>query len=127
VYASRLSEIRPRREDVEALSHAYLERLAPGVIDSVTRIRQAGVRVTLVSGGLRPALLRLASHLGLAQSDLHAVSIEFDAAGAYVERLVDGLRLAMVLTGSRDLEALGRTPVVLGERLRHWLIGEGGA
>jgi len=50
-----------------------------------------------------------------------------DAAAAYVERLVDGLRLAMVLTGSRDLEALGRTPVVLGGRLRHWLIGEGGA
>ncbi len=84
VYASRLSEIRPRREDVEALSRVYLERLAPGVTESVARIRQAGVWVTLVSGGLRPALLRLASHLGLAQSDLHAVSIEFDAAGAYM-------------------------------------------
>jgi len=84
VYGSRLSEITPRREDVEALSHAYLERMAPGVTESVARIRQAGVRVTLVSGGLRPALLRLASHLGLAESDLHAVSIEFDAGGAYV-------------------------------------------
>jgi len=84
VYGSRLSEITPRREDVEALSHAYLERMAPGVTESVARIRRAGVRVTLVSGGLRPALLRLASHLGLAESDLHAVSIEFDAGGAYV-------------------------------------------
>jgi len=84
VYGSRLSEIKPRREDVEALSHAYLERMAPGVTESVARIRGAGVRVTLVSGGLRPALLRLTSHLGLAQSDLHAVSVEFDAAGAYV-------------------------------------------
>ena len=76
VYGLRLSEIRPRREEVEALSDAYLERLAPGVTESVGRIRQAGVRVTLVSGGLRPALLRLASHLGLAQSDLHAVSVD---------------------------------------------------
>ena len=84
VYGLRLSEIRPRREEVEALSDAYLERLAPGVTESVGRIRQAGVRVTLVSGGLRPALLRLASHLGLAQSDLHAVSVEFDAAGEYL-------------------------------------------
>jgi phosphoserine phosphatase len=84
VYASRLSEIRPQREEVEALSRAYLERLAPGVTESVGRIRQAGVRVTLVSGGLRPALLPLAAHLGLAQSDLHAVSIEFDATGAYL-------------------------------------------
>ena len=78
VYGSRLSEIRPRRDDVEALADAYLERMAPGVPESVARIRQAGVRVTLVSGGLRPALLPLASHLGLSPSDLHAVSIEFE-------------------------------------------------
>jgi len=49
-----------------------------------------------------------------------------EAAGAYVDRLVAGLRLAMVLTGSRDLDALARTPVVLGGRLRSWLM-EGGA
>jgi phosphoserine phosphatase len=84
VYGSRLSEIRPRREDVEALSREYLEWMAPGATESVARIRRAGVRVTLVSGGLRPALRRLASHLGLAESDLHAVSLEFDAAGAYL-------------------------------------------
>ena len=84
VYGLRLSEIRPRREDVEALSGAYLERLAPGVTESIARIRKAGVRVTLVSGGLRAALLPLASHLGLAPTDLHAVSVEFDEAGEYV-------------------------------------------
>src|SRR5437870_219073 len=43
------------------------------------------------------------------------------------ERLVAGLKLAMVLTGSRELEALGRAPVVLGGRLRDWLVAEGGA
>jgi len=84
VYGSRLSEIKPRRQDVEALSQAYLNRLAPGVTESLVRIRQAGVQVRLVSGGLRPALLPLVSHLGLADSDLHAVSVEFDAAGAYL-------------------------------------------
>ena len=50
-----------------------------------------------------------------------------EAAGAYVDRLVAGLKLAMVLTGSRELEALGRAPVVLGGRLRDWLVAEGGA
>src|SRR5207244_283961 len=50
-----------------------------------------------------------------------------EAAGAYVDRLVAGLKLAMVLTGSRELEALGRAPVVLGGRLRDWLAAEGGA
>jgi len=43
------------------------------------------------------------------------------AAGRFVERLVGGLQTAMVLTGSRDLEALARTPLVLGPRLREWL------
>ena len=43
------------------------------------------------------------------------------AAGRFLDRLADGLRTAMVLTGSRDLEALGRTPLVLGRRLRDWV------
>jgi isopentenyl-diphosphate delta-isomerase len=49
------------------------------------------------------------------------------AAGRFIEGLVDGLRTAMVLTGSRDLEALGRTPVVLGSRVREWVLAGGGA
>ena len=44
------------------------------------------------------------------------------AAAAFLERLIAGLRTAMVLTGSRDLEALSRAPLVLGHRLRDWLV-----
>ncbi len=33
----------------------------------------------------------------------------------------------MVLTGSRDLDALGRVPVVLGARLEDWADCGGGA
>ena len=43
------------------------------------------------------------------------------AAARFLERLVEGLRTAMVLTGSRDLAALSRAPLVLGRRLRDWL------
>jgi isopentenyl-diphosphate delta-isomerase len=49
------------------------------------------------------------------------------AAGQYIEFLTAGLRTALVLTGSRDLDALGRAPVVLGQRLRDWVIAGGGA
>ena len=49
------------------------------------------------------------------------------AASAYVERLVAGLELAMVLTGSRNLDSLGRVPVVIGGRLRDWVVSGGGA
>jgi phosphoserine phosphatase len=84
VYGARLAEIRPRREEVDALSRAYVAAVAPGAVEAIARIRRTGVQVVLVSGGIRHALLRLALHLGLGPSDLHAVPVRFDALGAYV-------------------------------------------
>jgi isopentenyl-diphosphate delta-isomerase len=49
------------------------------------------------------------------------------AAGEFIAGLVTGLRTAMVLTGSRDVAALGRAPVVVGKRLHEWVIAGGGA
>ena len=49
------------------------------------------------------------------------------AAGRFIDGLVAGLRTAMVLTGARDLNALGRVPVVVGPKLREWVLAEGGA
>ncbi len=46
------------------------------------------------------------------------------AAREFVERLVTELRTAMVLTGSRNLDALGRVPTVLGPELRAWVLAE---
>ena len=40
------------------------------------------------------------------------------------EGLVAGLRTAMVLTGSRDLDALRRVPVVTGSKLTAWVKAE---
>src|SRR6185436_13381437 len=48
------------------------------------------------------------------------------AAGQFIERLTAGLRTAMVLTGCRDLAALGRARVVLGSRLKEWVSAGGG-
>jgi isopentenyl-diphosphate delta-isomerase len=47
------------------------------------------------------------------------------SARQYIARLVTELRTAMVLTGSRDIDALGRVPTVLGPRLRSWVAGGG--
>ena len=46
------------------------------------------------------------------------------AARRFVERLLSELRTAMVLTGSRNVDALGRVPVVIGPRLRAWVVAE---
>jgi HAD superfamily phosphoserine phosphatase-like hydrolase len=83
VYGLRLNAIRPRREEVDALSRAYVEALAPGAVETIGRLRRLGVQVVLMSGGLRHALLRMALQLGLSPGDVHAVALRFDAGGAY--------------------------------------------
>jgi phosphoserine phosphatase len=81
VYGARLAAIEPTRADVDALGQEYVARIAPGCATAVTRMCRAGVRVILVSGGLRQALIPLAEHLGVAE--VKAVDIHFAADGAY--------------------------------------------
>jgi HAD superfamily phosphoserine phosphatase-like hydrolase len=83
VYGARLAAIRPRRDDVDALSRMYVERIAPECVESIAALRRAGVQIVLLSGGLRHALYRLALHIGIDLVDLHAVDIRFDTLGAY--------------------------------------------
>ncbi|HEY0779346.1 MAG TPA: HAD-IB family phosphatase [Gemmatirosa sp.] len=83
VYGARLARVRPSRADCEALATAYAEALAPGAADALERMRGAGVRIALVSGGLRQAILPLARTLGFAPADVYAVDVVFDMSGAY--------------------------------------------
>jgi phosphoserine phosphatase len=84
VYRARLDAIRPRGDDVDALAHAYVDELAPGCADAISKLRHADVQVILVSSGIRNALLRLALHLDFDVGDLHAVDIRLDPGGAYI-------------------------------------------
>ena len=83
VYGARLAQVRPSREMVAALGAAYIRAMAPGAVECVAALHAAKVRVVIVSGGLRQALLPMARHLGVAAADVHAVEIEFDEAGEY--------------------------------------------
>jgi phosphoserine phosphatase len=83
-YAECLSAIRPRREEVDALARAYVDALAPDSVDAIARLRRDGVRVVVVSRGLRHAMYRLAYRLAIDLDDVHAVDVRFDALGAYI-------------------------------------------
>jgi phosphoserine phosphatase len=85
VYGERLALIGPTRDDLAALSAAYAQAQAPGAAVAVRRMRAVGVRLALVSGGLREAILPVARELGFADGDVHAVRLTFDAAGTYVD------------------------------------------
>jgi phosphoserine phosphatase len=123
IYGARLAEIRPTRREIDALARQYVAQVAPGCASAVEQLRTAGVRVVLVSGGIREAMLPLAAHLGVNVADLNAVSIHFDerdnfagfdersplATAAGKRTVIDALRLPrrilMVGDGATDLAA----------------------
>ena len=83
VYGERLALVRPGRDDLAALARAYEEGVAPGARAALDELREAGVRVVLVSGGIRQAIIPFARALGVAVADVHAVDVVLDAGGAY--------------------------------------------
>lgn len=84
VYGERLRIIQPTRDDVAAVAEQYRASVAPGAREAIDAMRRARVRVVLVSGGIREAILPVAADLGFAAEDVFAVSIVFDVAGKYL-------------------------------------------
>ena len=85
IYGHRLTTIRPTRGDIAALATEYERTVAPGAADAIAAMRAAGVRLALVSGGIREAIVPVARTLGFAGADVHAVSLRFDDAGNYLD------------------------------------------
>lgn len=87
-----------------------------------------GVDATVIaSGGLRTgydvarAVALGATLGGMALPFLRAVEDGGrDAAEAHLDRVIDGLEVAMLLTGSRSLSALRKAPRVIGPNLLRW-------
>lgn len=116
VYGARLSMVRPRREDVDALGREYIATIAPGAVEAVAKWRSSGVQVILLSGAIRHAILRVAQHIGLGPDEVHAVDVRFDAIGAWVG--FDSSSALTTTTGKRDIVArldLPRPMIAVGD------------
>ncbi|HEX8851334.1 MAG TPA: HAD-IB family phosphatase [Gemmatimonadaceae bacterium] len=83
IYGRRLSMIRPTHREIGALSKRYVEAMAPGAREAVGRLRDAGVAIAVVSGGIREAIVPLALSIGVHGSALRAVSVYFEEHGEY--------------------------------------------
>ena len=83
VYAERMRLVQPNRDDVDALSQAYIESLQPGARETIAALHAAGVRVALVSGGVRQAVAAVGAHVGIADEDVRGVAVHWDADGHY--------------------------------------------
>jgi phosphoserine phosphatase len=83
VYGRRLDLIRPARDRMERLAAQYVERLVPDAEAVVRALHECGVAVRIMSGGLLPAVRRVADVLGIAHGDVAAVDVRFAEDGAY--------------------------------------------
>jgi phosphoserine phosphatase len=75
--------IRPTRAEMRSLAEVYRETLAPGAAPAIAKLRRAGVRLVLVSGGFRPAIAPVAKELGFEDTDLFAVDVYWKESGEY--------------------------------------------
>lgn len=83
VYADRLALVRPDHGDIEALAQDYIDNVSPGAGEALAMLHAAGVRLVVVSGGLRDAILPLTRMLKIADADVHAVTLQFTPSGEY--------------------------------------------
>ncbi len=133
IYAKRLEMIRPNQAAIEALAQQYIDEMVEGA-DSVIRELQAhGCEVHIISGGIRQAILPLAALLGVAETQVHAVDLLYQADGSYADFdrqspaaisggkarickaiIHDGQSLAMVGDGITDLETAAAGAFVIG-------------
>ena len=85
VYGRRLRLVQPTRRAIEALAREYVARLVPDAAETIGGLRCAGVDVRIISGGLRPAVLAVATAVGVPATHVAAVDISFDDSGTYAE------------------------------------------
>lgn len=85
VYARRLEIIRPTFTDVVALGETYTRSLVDGVEETIATLKAANVDVHLVTAGIAQAIAPLAEKIGVAPRAVHAVPLQFDGHGNYLD------------------------------------------
>ena len=83
VYGRRLELLQPTREAIEALAAKYVAAALPHGRELVDALHSLRKRVCIVSGGVRQAVVALAAHLNVPETDVFAVDVSHDERGAY--------------------------------------------
>jgi len=83
VYEERLDVVAPSAEELAAVGRFYIENLVPDTVATVRALQFLGKQVGIVSGGLLQPVRVLAAHLGIPETNVHAVAVVFDSDGRY--------------------------------------------
>lgn len=81
VFGRRLEIIQPTRDHVAEVGARYIATVEPSAVAVVNALRDQGWNVLILSGGFRPAILPLASYLGIDR--VEAVDLTFAEDGSY--------------------------------------------
>lgn len=85
VYEQRLNLLAPTSAQLQAVGAMYCAQALPDAQQVIAALRHLGKQVGVLSGGLEPAVRPFAQWLGIEAAQVHAVPVQFDAAGAYVD------------------------------------------
>jgi len=83
VYGERMRAVRPSHAEIQQLGKVYIDRMAAGAAETLKDLRGANIEITMISGGLREAIMPLATALGVEADRVHAVSVFFDETGSF--------------------------------------------
>jgi phosphoserine phosphatase len=83
IYAKRIDIVRPDKAALAWLAERYVEEMVSGAAETIATLKRHGKAVYVVTSGLLQAVAEFAGTLGFVLSEVHAVSVHLDAAGAY--------------------------------------------
>ena len=133
IFAKRLDIIKPTAAELAAIGAQYIATVEPTAVASLAKLRAAGWRIAIVSGGFTQAIRPLADFLGIDR--VEAVTLKFHTDGTYagfddscptcktkgknvVARRLraehQATHVVMVGDGASDLEVKGDADVVVG-------------
>ena len=78
VYAKRLSMINPTYQQVRAIGQAYWEHVVEDASAVIAALRQVGVKVYIISGGLYEPVFEFGIALGVDPKNIRAVQLRYD-------------------------------------------------
>lgn len=85
LYRERLLLTQPRAEQMALLAAQYIQTATEDSKAVVSIFKRLEKKLYILSAGLLPAILPFARHLGIPDSNVHAVDIRFDEKGSYLD------------------------------------------
>lgn len=81
IFAQRLNMIKPTLAELQAIGEKYIATVEPTAVETLEKLRAAGWKIAIVSGGFTQAIMPLAKFLGVAR--VEAVVLKFNKDGTY--------------------------------------------